>query len=270
VTLTTLSIFGNTLWMSTTALVTGGSSGIGKATAKFLLDKGWNVMICGRDPERLESAGAELGSTGDRLATAVADLASADDARMVVARTVEAFERLDGLVNAHGVPGKHILVEDLSEADWDDVLRINLMGPIWTTTAAIPHLRRTHGSVVQVSSIYSRTSEPATAPYGVSKAGLDGFTRYAALELAASGVRVNAVLPGWVETPMGQPLFEELGLSPDAVTCNPFGRLAQPEEIATVIAFLLSRDASFITGESLVVDGGQLLKTPELAAAATD
>lgn len=246
------------------AVVTGGSSGIGRATAALLLERGWSVLICGRGEDRLRSAVASLGG-GSRLVAEIADVGAPEDARRVVARAVEAFGRLDGLVNAHGIAGNvQQRIENLPEAEWDEVLRVNLMGSIWTTTAAIPYLCEARGSVVQVSSILALAAESEYAPYNVSKAALVSFARQAAHELASSGVRVNAVLPGWVETPMNQPLFD-MGVSPGRISCNLMGRMAQPGEIATTIAFLLSEDASFITGESLVVDGGQMIKMGDLA-----
>ncbi len=248
------------------ALVTGGSSGIGKATAAFLLSKGWRVLICGRDAEKLKSAVTSLDG-GDRVAAEVADMASPADASRVVSRAVEEFGRLDGVVNAHGVVGNGGNIEGLPDAEWDEVLRINLMGPIWTTVAALPHLRETRGAVVQVSSIGAMQTELEAGPYSVSKAALLAFTRAAAQEFAAGGVRVNAVVPGWVLTPLTQPYVDAVGISPDSVAINLLERMGRPAEIASAVAFLLSDDSSYMTGQSLVVDGGQTIKAIDLAPA---
>jgi NAD(P)-dependent dehydrogenase (short-subunit alcohol dehydrogenase family) len=247
------------------AIVTGGSSGIGLATARLLAAEGWSVAICGRDPARLDAAVAELEPAGPAYGI-VADLASADAAAHVVTATVARFGGLDGLVNAHGVIGSFETIEELDPAGWDAVLSVNLMGPIHVTAAALPHLRERRGSVVNVSSIYCLQAEPQMAPYGVAKAGLVAFTKYAACEFAAHGVRVNAVAPGWVRTPMGEPFFAEAGVEGKAWETNMLGRAGEPEELASVIAFLLGPSASFVTGETLVADGGHSVLMAPLRA----
>jgi NAD(P)-dependent dehydrogenase (short-subunit alcohol dehydrogenase family) len=251
--------------VSPVAIVTGGSSGIGLATARALLGDGWSVAICGRDPERLERAASELAPSGTVHAVR-ADVASREAADEVVAATVERFGGVDGLVNAHGVIGSFETIEELDAAGWDAVLSVNLMGPIHMTAAALPHLRDRRGSVVHVSSINCLQAEPQMAPYGVAKAGLVAFTKYAACELAADGVRVNAVAPGWVRTPMGEPFFAEAGVVGKTWETNMLGRAGEPEELASVIVFLLGPGASFITGETLVADGGHSVLMAPLRA----
>ena len=247
------------------AIVTGGSSGIGLATAHALVDAGWGVTVCARDPARLEAAAGELGGRGNAQAV-VADVSSSDAAAEVVAAAVERFGRLDGLVNAHGVIGSFETIEQLDEDGWDAVLSVNLMGPIHMTKWAVPHLRARRGSIVNVSSINCLQAEPQMAPYGVAKAGLVAFTKYAACELAADGIRVNAVAPGWVRTPMGEPFFAEAGVVGKTWETNMLGRAGEPEELASVIAFLLGPSASFITGETLVADGGHSVLMAPLRA----
>lgn len=242
------------------ALVTGGSSGIGEATAKLLHDEGYRVVICGRDRRRLESAAEQLGGVD----VVQADLAVPEEAQRAVAETVEKAGRLDALINSHGVLGDPAPLGELRIEQWRDVVDINLMGPIWTTTAAIEPLKQTRGCVVNVSSINAIQSEPWMAPYGVSKSGLVGFTKYAAADLAEFGIRVNAVLPGWVRTPMATPWFKEAGVYDRPMATNYMSRPAEPSELAEVIAFLASPKASYMTGSIVVADGGHWIKMGEL------
>lgn len=238
------------------AFVTGGSSGIGKATAAAFLHDGWAAAICARDPERLAAAAEELGEP-ERLLALPCDVGHRDQTMAVIGRAVERFGRLDALVNAHGVIGSFQTIEQLSPEGWDEVLRPNLMGPINTTVAALPYLKTTRGAIVHVSSINAYQAEPAMAPYGVAKAGLVAFTSYAACELAEHGIRVNCVSPGWVRTPMAQPFFEEAGLADQPVGMTMLGRIGEPQEIASVILFLAGPGAAYVTGTTVVADGGQ-------------
>lgn len=242
------------------AIVTGGASGIGKSTAEKLLDCGYRVLICARGEERLEAAREELSAGGD-VASLVADVSDHEQARRLIDEAVSRWGRLDALVNAHGIYGNDFyLLEDVPLEEWRDVIEINLMGPVHTTTAAIEPLAKTKGAVVNVSSLNAIQGEPMAAPYGVSKAALVGFTKYAAIELARHGVRVNAVLPGWVLTPMVEPFFEEAGLLGKELETNLVRRPGDPAELAEVIEFLASPRSSFVTGECLVADGGQWIQ----------
>lgn len=245
------------------ALVTGGSSGIGLATAKLLGEQGYAVSICGRDKNRLDEAAGRLGE----IHVIQADVSVAAQAQEAIEAVLKQHGRLDALVNAHGVLGTPTPLPDLQAQQWSDVIGTNLMGPIWTTTAAVGALRESRGAVVNVSSINAIQSEPWMAPYGVSKAGLVGFTKYAAADLAEHGIRVNAVLPGWVRTPMALPWFEEAGVTEGPMATNYMGRAAEPAEIAEVIAFLASDKASYMTGSVVVADGGHWIKMQELRPA---
>jgi NAD(P)-dependent dehydrogenase (short-subunit alcohol dehydrogenase family) len=245
-------------------LVTGGSSGIGLATAKLFLSDGCQVTICARRADRLAAAAKGLNS--ELVFSLPADLADPEQATNLVSEAAQAMGGLDVVVNAHGIIGNPAKLEDLTAKEWHSVLNTNLMGPIMVTSAAIRYLRESQGSVVNVSSINAIQAEPWVSPYGVSKNGLVGFTRYAAVELAPYGIRVNAVLPGWVRTPMAQPFFEEAGVVGKTLDTSLMGRPAEPTEIASVIAFLASKQASFMTGECLVADGGQWIKMAGLAA----
>jgi NAD(P)-dependent dehydrogenase (short-subunit alcohol dehydrogenase family) len=243
------------------AVVTGGSSGIGAATATLLTEQGYAVVAIGRDRSRLD----EVASSAPAVTPLVADLSVPAQARAAIGEAVETAGRLDLLVNAHGILGEPAPLEEIGDDAWDLMIATNLRGPIATTTAAIPALKETRGSVVNVSSINAIQAEPWMAPYGVSKAAISGFTKYAAADLAPHGIRVNAVLPGWVRTPMALPYFRDAGVLDVPVATNFMQRAAEPREIASVVAFLASDAASYVTGECLVADGGHWVNMRELA-----
>lgn len=243
-------------------LVTGGTSGIGRATAELFCEQGARVAIIGRSPERLEEVAG--GCAG--MITIKADLKDREAAAGAVREVVSRTERLDTLVNAHGILGDPTPLEQTTPEMWEEVIGVNLMGPIATTQAAIPALKATRGSVVNVGSINAIQAEPWMAPYGVSKGALVAFTKYAAADLAEYGIRVNAVLPGWVRTPMAIPYFEEAGVLDKPMSTNFQQRAAEPAELAQVIAFLASPAASYVTGECMVADGGHWINMRPLAA----
>lgn len=249
--------------MTSHAIVTGGSSGIGAATAVLLAQSGYRVTALGRDEARLH----EVAGRASGITPLVADLSTPQGAREAVRAAATAADGLDVLVNAHGVLGEPTPLEDIPDALWDEVLAVNLRAPIATTTAAIPYLKESRGCIVNVSSINAIQAEPWMAPYGTSKAAISGFTKYAAADLAQYGIRVNAVLPGWVRTPMAIPYFEEAGVLDGPMSTNFQQRAAEPEELAAVIAFLASPAASYVTGECLVADGGHWINMRGLAPA---
>jgi NAD(P)-dependent dehydrogenase (short-subunit alcohol dehydrogenase family) len=246
------------------AIVTGGSSGIGLAVAQHLLEDGYSVAICSRTAEQIDQALTEL-DAGDGVFGAVCDVSDAEAVGSFVGASVERFGGLDALINAHGVPGPVKPIAELTLADWDEVLAVNLLGAVATTTAAIPHLRaRGGGAIVNVVSIDALHAEPNVAPYGASKAALAAFTRYCAYELADDNIRANAVAPGWVRTRMTQPFFKAAGVDNVRWDTNMLGRPAEPAELASVICFLAGPGSSYVTGETLVADGGQTVKIREL------
>jgi NAD(P)-dependent dehydrogenase (short-subunit alcohol dehydrogenase family) len=237
------------------AIVTGGSSGIGAASAKILCDRGYLVTVVGRDIQRLEHVSAQLPGS-DWIA---GDLANPEVNNDVVREVVNRRGRIDLLVNSAGTLGPTISFEELSIDDWSSVFSTNLWGPIAATQAAVPYLKASRGSIVSVSSVNAIVAEPNLAPYGVSKAALASFTKFAAADLASYGIRVNCVLPGWVRTPFIAEELEAAGIDGNEISTNLMGRMAEPEEIGQVVAFLASEDASFMTGECVVVDGGHIV-----------
>ncbi len=242
------------------ALVTGATSGIGRATALRFAAEGARLALVGRDEEELESVAAEVGARGGEALAIRADVTSEEDARRAVGRTVEAFGALDVLVNAAGILANGT-VETTTLDAWDEMMNVNLRSVFHLTQLAVPHLERRPGNVVNVSSVTGLRAFPGVLAYCVSKAGVDQLTRCAALELAAKGVRVNAVNPGVVVTEV----HRRAGMSEEKYAAflehstgtHPLGRVGTAEEVAELILFLASDRAAWITGATYSIDGGR-------------
>ncbi|WP_342642230.1 SDR family NAD(P)-dependent oxidoreductase [Rhodoligotrophos ferricapiens] len=237
-----------------TVLITGGARGIGLATGREFLRRGWNVTI--GDVDREEAEAQARASEGAMLALAmdVRDRTAIDEA---FARSLDHWGRLDALVNNAGIQ-RHGPLETIPFADWNAVLDINLHGAFHCLQVAGRHmLAQGSGAIVNLASIAATRGAPGRAPYAVSKAAIVSLTKTAAVEWTERGVRVNAVAPGYVETDLVTSFVAagRLDTAP-MIARTPARRLARPEEIARAIAFLCSDDASYVSGHVLHVDGG--------------
>ncbi len=239
------------------ALITGGTRGIGLAVAQLFEQEGARVAVVGRDAD---AGGAALAALRDARFIQ-ADVSRADDCQRAVDETIRAFGRLDLLFNNAGVIWRNRSVETTSEAEWDATMNVNVKSVFLTSRAALPHLRAAGGgAIINTASYVGLVGFPGLAAYCASKGAVVNLTRAMALDHAAENIRVNCICPGSVKTDMIEAAWRAYGDVTQAAQVwadkHPLKRIASAQEIARVVLFLASDDASFITGAAIPVDGG--------------
>jgi len=242
------------------ALVTGGTSGIGREAAVLFAKTGARVVVAGRrEPEGKETVEMMRTAGGDGLFVKT-DVSKATEVEALVQTTTERFGRLDIAFNNAGVEGVRAPITRQSEEDWDRTIDINLKGVWLCLKYEIRQMLKQGGSgaIVNMASITGMVGAVAAAAYSASKHGVIGLTQTAALENAKSGIRINAVCPGFTETPMADRVLRVPAVHEYVLSCHPIGRLGRPAEIAEAVVWMCSDRASFMTGQSLVLDGGFL------------
>ncbi len=239
-----------------TVLITGGGTGIGRATALLFGERGAKVVLAGRRAEPLEATAAELRRMGAAGAWVQADVTVDADVRAAVAEAVARFGGLDVLVNSAGEAPGWTPMHETTDESWARALDVNLTGAFRMIRAALPHLVASKGSIVNVSSISALKASNSVASYSAAKAGLIALTRCVAAEYGWQGVRCNCVVPSWVETPMTERFLADEATRSDVARRHALQAVARPEDVARMIVFLAGPEAAFVTGGLHTVDGG--------------
>ena len=236
-----------------TAIITGGGSGIGLATARAFCKEGAKVILFGRRKEKLISAAEEL---GDSVLIVQGDMTHNDDLDQLINKTLNNFKGIDILVNSAGLYNGAPLHE-ISDSQWDGIMDINIRSIFQLTRRVLPiMMAQKSGSIVHISSILGLIAVPQVAAYNVSKGALNQFSRSIAVEYGSYGIRSNSICPGLIETDMTADLMKDASLMQEWSKEYPIGRFGKPEDVANACLFLASDESSFITGTVLPVDGG--------------
>ncbi len=242
------------------AIVTGAASGIGEASAVRLAEEGAAVICADLNSEGAAKVAADINAAGGRALAYSIDISDSAQCDAIVAKAVEAYGSIDILVNNAGVnlPG---VFHEVTNATIEKTLSVNVMGAMYLTRAALPHmLKNSRGSIVNMSSVNGLVSEPFLSVYSASKGAIVMFTRGIALDYAKTGIRCNAICPGWVDTPINHAHAQMLGgldhVYKTIDSFQPIGRPGTPREIANLVLFLASDEASFMTGSIVSADGG--------------
>ncbi|SIS38541.1 SDR family NAD(P)-dependent oxidoreductase [Salimicrobium flavidum] len=233
------------------AVVTGGGSGIGEYTVRLFVEEGAKVVISDVNDEKGEALAEEL---GDAAIYQHADVAEEKDVEALISKTVDHFGKLDILFSNAGI-GSLSPADETSAEDWKKVLSINLDGVFYGAKHAVKAMKKSGGgSIINTASILGHVGQAQTSPYSASKGAVVNLTRTLGIEYAPDNIRVNAVCPGYIETPLLDQLEDDM--KQHLINLHPIGRLGRSEEVAKAVLFLASDEASFVTGTSLLVDGG--------------
>lgn len=247
--------------MTKTVVITGATSGIGYSAALAFARTGANVAISGRRAQRGEEAAREIETLGGKAWFRETDVQDAAQIRAFVEGAADAFGTIDTVVTNAGIEPPHVLpLAELSVEDVDAVLDTNIRGTLLTAKYAIPLLRRPGGTIITVSSLWGRQGGALLPVYSATKGASESLTRALAVELGGEGIRVNCVAPGFIKTEMSDRFTEGRDMSPYWAANVPLNRIGQPEEIADAMLWLASDKASYVTGQTITVDGGQNIK----------
>jgi len=250
------------------AIITGSTSGIGEAIAQLFAKEGAKIVVSGRNIQRGNRVVEDILRENGEAIFIRADVSIEEDIKNLIKKTIDHYKTIDILVNNAGGSDPEWLseIQDMKNEMWHQIIRLNLDAVYWGTKHAIPYmLKKSYGVILTTSSGAAIVGQPALSHYCSAKAGVNGFTRAIAVEYAKRGIRANAILPGLIETPALKKAVQANFDDPEAQfqviaeTANPMGRLGNPKEIAATALFLASDDASFITGQSIVVDGGRTI-----------
>jgi NAD(P)-dependent dehydrogenase (short-subunit alcohol dehydrogenase family) len=241
------------------AIITGAASGIGQGAAELFAEHGAKLVLVDRNEAGLDETGARLKSAGAAVVTVCGDVSQSAIIARVVAAALDAFGQIDVVFNNAGIMPYGDL-QKLTEETWDEVQAVNVKAMFLMAKAVVPHmLQRGRGSIINTSSVMATLTEPGYEAYTTSKAGVIGLTKALAVSYAEQGIRVNAVCPGWVDTPLNRKVAEDVGgldkLYPIIKRQQPQGRMATTREVAYAVLFLASDEASAVTGSALYVDG---------------
>jgi NAD(P)-dependent dehydrogenase (short-subunit alcohol dehydrogenase family) len=240
-----------------TAVVTGASRGIGRAIAILLADEGADVVVVSRTADALSDVVEEITARGARALAVPADVTADDAAQRIVDRSLEEFGRLDILVNNAGGNSFMSPLQTMRFSGWQKTMALNLDSTVHLIQAALPALIESgHGSIINVSSVTGLRGSPLMSHYGAAKAAVISLTQSLAVEVATQGVRVNALVPGWVETDLTGFARTDEAIEESLISRVPMHRWGRPEEIAQAALFLAGDASSFVTGQALIVDGG--------------
>jgi len=244
------------------AVITGAGSGIGAATARIFAQEGAKVSLCDRNEDPVRAVMANILSQGGDAIAVQADVRSPEDVQNLVTTTSEHYGKLDILFNNAGVRASRSTVVDLTEDEYEETMAIDLKGVWLCSKYAIPKMiKNGGGAIVNCSSVSALLGQPRQGVYNAAKAGVDALTKCMALDFATHNIRVNSVNPGWVKTQMNAAELEEISARggqeyESILRLHPLGRLGTPEDIAWAVVYLASDEARWVTGSSLVIDGG--------------
>lgn len=236
------------------ALVTGAAQGIGKAVALLLARNGADIVVSDINLEKAEETAKEVQILGRKALAIKVDVAKADDVDKMVQAILAQFGHIDILINNAGIARDKLILR-MTEEDWDVVLNINLKGTFNCTKAVVRHMsKQKSGKIVSIASVVGEMGNAGQGNYAASKAGVIGFTKTIAREFAQRGINVNAIAPGYIETPMTEALPDKV--KEELKRLIPMDRLGRPEDVAEAVLFLVSESANYITGQVLNVNGG--------------